>query len=582
MPRSILILADPLETLDPRTDTSLAIADELARRQHRVHWCTPAQLSFAGGGLRADGRALDDLDAVLIRVDPPFDTAYLHATQLLDLLPEEVVVVNDPAGLRAANEKLWTLGFPDLTPETVVSSDRAELERLLAGGPVVVKPLDGCGGRGIVTLRGDEPGVGAVLDLLTEEGARPVLAQRFVDAVKQGDKRIYLLDGEPVGAMLRVPRAGESRANLHCGGTPTLTTVTVTVREREICARVGAHLERVLEQSGCHQFCHRRDRVRGRQIRERGGEVERGPVPQHGRGIGQRGRRSAQACERRPHPPCDGPRGHLRHLIGGRSREGHAVFAQRGRQLPQQERVAARRRPAGARKRRLGGEQDRHLIVAKRSKGNPLTRRVGANVGERVVVSVVARTDDERDLQRLDSSREVREETQGGLVGPVRIVDDQRDRPGLGNVGDEPLQAVQQADGRRGGRGDVVDRRLRMLGGAAQQRPIGADSRLERLTDHPEREVALELGAASVEHRAPVERGAPTHGAQQGGLADPGGTLHEQRKARPALETALDRSELSPASDEEVVSHCARDRNGLADSLSVPRGSKGAPLAGRC
>lgn len=236
----VLVLADPLESLVAGTDTTLAIAQELEARGHHVRFCTPSDLSVDHDELIVGTTPVEEFDAVLVRLDPPVDSVYLHVTHLLDLLSPSVVVVNSPAGLRNANEKLFTLAFPQLTPDTIVSADPEHLRRFQAemGGAIVVKPLDGCGGRGVVHLDGSERGARAVLDLLTGEGERPVMAQRQLDVATTGDKRIFLLDGEPAGALLRLPAAGELRANLHQGATPALTVLDA--RELEICRLVGA------------------------------------------------------------------------------------------------------------------------------------------------------------------------------------------------------------------------------------------------------------------------------------------------------------------------------------------------------
>jgi glutathione synthase len=234
----LLVLCDPQQTLAVETDTTVAIAGELAGRGHEVQLSTPSALTFADGHVRADGVEVAAFDAVLVRVDPPVDEAYLHMTQLLDLVGPQTFMVNAPAGLRAANEKLFILGFADLIPETIVSASLRELRSFVdRAGTAVVKPLDGCGGRGVVHLRRDDPGVSAVLELLTATGTRLVTAQQFLPEVKLGDKRIFLLDGQPMGALDRVPCPGELRANLHVGGRAAATRLTA--RDLEISREVG-------------------------------------------------------------------------------------------------------------------------------------------------------------------------------------------------------------------------------------------------------------------------------------------------------------------------------------------------------
>jgi glutathione synthase len=236
----VLVLCDPPQGLVVDSDTTLAISGELARRGHDVRLCSPQELAVNGGRLMAGGMDAAGFDAVLVRVDPPVDAAYLHMTQLLELLGPGTVVVNEPAALRRCNEKLFILEFPELIPETLVSASDSELLRFAdsLGGRAVVKPLDGCGGRGVVQIRSDDPGAAAVLELLTEEGSRLVMAQQLLPAAADGDKRIFLLDGEPIGALLRVPQPGEFRGNLHAGAEPARTELTA--RDREISRAVGA------------------------------------------------------------------------------------------------------------------------------------------------------------------------------------------------------------------------------------------------------------------------------------------------------------------------------------------------------
>ncbi|HYD09367.1 MAG TPA: glutathione synthase, partial [Acidimicrobiales bacterium] len=164
---------------------------------------------------------LTEVDVVLVRTDPPFDRAYLHLTLVLDLLDGITPVINAPRGLRDANEKLYALRFPSVTPPTMVAAD---VERLRAfaveQGAAVVKPIDGHGGRGVLVVRPDDDNAPAILDAATDRGRTPVVAQRYLPGVRDGDKRILLLDGEPLGgAVLRLPAAEDFRANICVGGT---------------------------------------------------------------------------------------------------------------------------------------------------------------------------------------------------------------------------------------------------------------------------------------------------------------------------------------------------------------------------
>ena len=235
---TIVVIADPLEELRPEVDTSLALMAAAGERGHSVWHCTPTDVSWYGGTVVADARLLTtatgpgspgtgpvtaiDLsgaDAILIRADPPVDSRYLHLTHIMDLVGSRPLVVNRPAGLRDANEKLWACRFADLMPPTVVSADR---DRLWAcareWGAAVVKSLDSHAGRAVHVLDPADRNARALLDTATGRGRRAVMAQQFVDDVYRGDKRILLLAGQPLGAINRVPPDGDFRANLAVGG----------------------------------------------------------------------------------------------------------------------------------------------------------------------------------------------------------------------------------------------------------------------------------------------------------------------------------------------------------------------------
>lgn len=240
MTMGLVVVMDGPETVDPDTDTSFALLLAAQERGHAIWHCTAADVSLIDGRVRADARPavaydrqreplvlgaradldLHDVDAVLIRTDPPFDLAYLHLTLLLDGLAGETLVVNSPRGLRDANEKLYACRFPDVTPPTIVTADAG---RLLAFAHehdgAVVKPLEGHGGRSVLQLRPDDPNAPSIIDTMTGRGRRPVVAQRFLPGVRDGDKRILLLDGEPLGAILRRPTETDFRANICVGGS---------------------------------------------------------------------------------------------------------------------------------------------------------------------------------------------------------------------------------------------------------------------------------------------------------------------------------------------------------------------------
>jgi glutathione synthase len=183
--------------------------------------------------------------AVFMRKDPPFDLAYYFATQILTLVdPTRTFVLNEPKGLREANEKLYALRFPEVIPPTLVTSSMEELKRFMeeVGGEMIVKPLDGCGGAGVFQVRRGDRNLNAILETATETGRRLIMAQRYVPEVRRGDKRLIVLDGEPLGAVLRVPREDEHRGNIHVGGN--VVRAEITARDREICARMAAAVRR--------------------------------------------------------------------------------------------------------------------------------------------------------------------------------------------------------------------------------------------------------------------------------------------------------------------------------------------------
>ncbi len=249
----LLYVMDPLETMHPLKDTTFAFMRATAARGHESLHCLPAQLSHRDGRVFAHTRqaiisdeaphqaygkrelvALDEVDAVLVRKDPPFDTAYLLATQVLEHARGKALIVNDPRGLREANEKLYALNFSRWMPRTIVSSQLDEILEFArdSGGRAVIKPLDGAGGVGVMSLTAGDRNARAIVDVVTHEGKRPAMVQAFLDKVTEGDKRVLLLDGEPLGAILRVPRGDDFRANIHVGGSVVATELTA--RERQI------------------------------------------------------------------------------------------------------------------------------------------------------------------------------------------------------------------------------------------------------------------------------------------------------------------------------------------------------------
>jgi glutathione synthase len=181
---------------------------------------------------------LASVDVVWLRQDPPFDMAYITTTHLLELIHPRTLVVNDPFWVRNSPEKLLVLRFPDLTPPTMIARDLATIRDFKARhGDVILKPLYGNGGAGVFRLDPNDRNLAALHELFTGFSREPLIVQKFLPAVARGDKRVILVDGEPVGAINRVPQAGETRSNMHVGGRPE--PVGLTARDREICAVIG-------------------------------------------------------------------------------------------------------------------------------------------------------------------------------------------------------------------------------------------------------------------------------------------------------------------------------------------------------
>lgn len=257
----VLFVMDPPETFNPRADSTFVMITEALRRGYRP-WGT----GLAGLGLRgheaiarvapvalvggespqlvyaeAPRRSLlSEFSAVIMRKDPPVDQSYMAATWILD--HAGTLVLNGPAGLRTLNEKLAILRFGELVPRTFISRDTGELREILEalGGRMIVKPVYGYGGREILLARADDPNLGSLLELATADGTRWTVAQEYLPAASEGDKRILLVGGEPIGAVLRVPAEGELRNNFHAGGRPVQSDLTD--RDRAICSAVAPML----------------------------------------------------------------------------------------------------------------------------------------------------------------------------------------------------------------------------------------------------------------------------------------------------------------------------------------------------
>lgn len=249
----IAVIMDPLDRVDIDKDTTFVLLLEAQARGHAVLYTRAEELYLKNGKVWARlwpirlARAevfhtfgpvkemqLDALDAVLMRKDPPYTLDYFYAAHLLSLI-KDAFVMNSGLGLREANEKLFALRFPEVTPPTIITKDARRIVEFLdeLGGEGIIKPLDGCGGGGIFHLRRDDTNLMSILETSTEEGAEYVMVQKYLPEVREGDKRVIVLDGEPIGAVLRVPGANEVRSNIHVGGEAV--KAEVTARDREIC-----------------------------------------------------------------------------------------------------------------------------------------------------------------------------------------------------------------------------------------------------------------------------------------------------------------------------------------------------------
>ena len=262
MALAVAIQMDPIDTINIDADSTFALALEAQARGHALFHYLPHALTLHDGRLYARSRPLEvmrrqgnhhrfgpfedldlaGVDVILMRQDPPFDMAYITATHLLELLPEDgPLVVNDPVAVRNAPEKLFVLRFRELMPPTLLTRDREAIRAFREEhGDIILKPLFGNGGAGVFRLRPGDENLTALLEMYESIQREPVMVQRYVPEVRQGDKRIILVEGEPVGAVLRVPPEGEARANLHVGARPVKTDLTR--RDREICAAIGPTL----------------------------------------------------------------------------------------------------------------------------------------------------------------------------------------------------------------------------------------------------------------------------------------------------------------------------------------------------
>ena len=255
---------DPVERIDIRGDSSFALMLEAQNRGHDIFYYTPPNLSQQKGRLLARGwtlkvqdtvgdhfklsdpRVIDlsDRDVVLLRQDPPFDMAYITTTHMLERIHPRTLVVNDPASVRNAPEKVFVLNFPDLMPPTIVTRQLEDVRAFRAEyKDIIIKPLYGNGGAAVFRITPDDTNVASLVELFHQVFREPFMVQQYRPEVRQGDKRIILVDGEYAGLINRVPADGEARSNMHVGGKPV--AVEPTRRDLEICRKLGPELKRL-------------------------------------------------------------------------------------------------------------------------------------------------------------------------------------------------------------------------------------------------------------------------------------------------------------------------------------------------
>ncbi|MEL6375182.1 MAG: glutathione synthase [Pseudomonadota bacterium] len=263
MPLSIAVQMDPIDAIDIKGDSTFAILLEAQARGMSIFYYTPHDLTLDGGRLMARGadlkvadqvgahfelgesRRVDlaTLDVVLLRQDPPFDMAYITTTHLLERIHPQTLVVNDPAHVRNAPEKIFVLDYLDLMPATMVTRSLTDIKAFReAHGDIIIKPLYGNGGAGVFRLRADDSNLYSLLEMFAQMTREPLMIQEYRAEVRGGDKRVILIDGEIAGAINRVPAADETRSNMHVGGRAE--AVEMSERDHEICTRLGPELKR--------------------------------------------------------------------------------------------------------------------------------------------------------------------------------------------------------------------------------------------------------------------------------------------------------------------------------------------------
>ena len=263
MTLKVAIQMDSINSIDTSTDSTFVLALEAQARGYELFHYLPQDLALVEGCVLANACPLelrpdpDDyftigpqklldlaaVDVVLMRQDPPFDLSYITATHLLEHIHPNTLVVNDPAQVRNAPEKLFITHFPDLMPPTIITSDKKQMAEFRSKyQDIIIKPLFGNGGAGVLHIKQNDENFNSILEIFDTLYREPIIIQRYEPAVRNGDKRIILINGKPAGALNRIPAQGESRSNLHVGGTAQKTTLTK--REKNICDVIGPTLEK--------------------------------------------------------------------------------------------------------------------------------------------------------------------------------------------------------------------------------------------------------------------------------------------------------------------------------------------------
>jgi len=264
-PLRVAIQMDPLETVNVETDTTFALAEAAQARGHSLWIYTPDALTYDTGRVRARARGVtvqrvagtpgvfgdevlldlaSDVDVVLVRQDPPFNMAYITTCHLLELVAGQTLVFNNPASVRSNPEKIYPLLYPEITPPTLISRDLAAIDAFRAiHQDIILKPLYSFGGKGGFRIRPGDPNLSALTEMLLSASPEPVVVQAFLPAIAEGDKRIILIDGEPVGGFNRVPQGNDTRSNMRVGGEAV--PIELSPGDLAICARIGPDLRRL-------------------------------------------------------------------------------------------------------------------------------------------------------------------------------------------------------------------------------------------------------------------------------------------------------------------------------------------------